>query len=297
MLVLKGTGGRIRALAFSPDGRLLASAAGRGRRITLWDLAGGAKKRLCGHSAPVRRLVFAPCGDQLASLDIHGHVRLWGATTGESLGPVVEYGAYLTYNLAFAPDGKALATFGMYYDGRGDQIIVWDLSSCQALTSLPPSRELISPCMGFAPDGRTLATGGYNGRVQLWDLAGNRMIATLPQRRKFINHLAFSPDGRILAVALGWTAVLWDVARAEELRRLLGKHAGTVWSVAFTPDGQTLMTGSTDGTVKLWDVATGRERAAFAWDIGRVHVVAFAPDGLRAAAGGESDIVIWDVEG
>jgi WD40 repeat protein len=160
-----------------------------------------------------------------------------------------------------------------------------------------PSGRGNLPFLAFAPDGRTLATGQqYGGEVQVWDLASGRVAAALQQRLKFINHLAYSPDGRLLAVALGWSAALWDVARREETVSLRGKHTGTVWSVAFTPDGQTLMTGSGDGTVKLWDVASGRERGAFAWGIGRVHVVAFAPDGMRAAAGGDGDIVIWDVD-
>jgi len=150
--------------------------------------------------------------------------------------------------------------------------------------------------LAFAPDGQTLASGQVDGTVHLWDVARGNRLATLVQRLKVLNSLSYSPDGRILAVALGLTVALWDVARAAELPPLQGKQAGPVWSVAFTPDGQTLMTGSTDGTVKFWDVATGRERSAFDWGIGRVHVVAFAPDGMRAAAGGDGDIVIWDVD-
>jgi WD40 repeat protein len=303
MLVLKGTGGRIRALAFSPDGRLLASATRGGRRITLWDLTGGAKKSLSGHGAAIKQLTFAPVGTRLVSLDCDRATRLWDAATDEDLGPVMENEAYRVHSVAFAPDSWTLALAGWPWGHMGQSygVILWDVAARKTITSISvPWGNWGSGLdfLGFAPDGRTLATGGkYASKVQLWDVTTGRVTSVLQQRLKIINHLTYSPDGRFLAVALGWSAALWDVARREETVLLRGKHTGTVWSVAFTPDGQTLMTGSTDGTVKFWDVATGRERAAFAWGIGRVNVVAFAPDGMRAAAGGVGSIIIWDVEG
>lgn len=133
--------------------------------------------------------------------------------------------------------------------------------------------------------------------MRLWDLATGGLRTTLPQRAREVRQLAYSPDGRTLAATVGWGAALWDIAREQELVTLQGKHGGMVWSLAFAPDGRTLMTAGNDGTVKVWDVATGRERAAFDWGIGRVWAAAFAADGMRAAAGGDADIVVWDVDG
>jgi len=108
--------------------------------------------------------------------------------------------------------------------------------------------------------------------------------------------VALSTDGRSMAVAVDYTARIYDLDRKRE-RFVLKGHKGKVVAVAFSPDGSTLMTGSWDQTVRLWDVATGRERANYQWDVGRVCCVAYASDGLRLAAGGDlGRVVVWDAE-
>ncbi len=122
-----------------------------------------------------------------------------------------------------------------------------------------------------------------------------RVPGEFPQKRN-CPAVALSSDGRALAVADDYTAKIYDIDRRRE-RVLLKGHAGKVVSLAFSPDGRTLMTGSWDQTVRLWDTATGRERANYKWDIGRVYCVTYAPDGLRLAAGGDlGRVVVWDAE-
>jgi WD40 repeat protein len=108
--------------------------------------------------------------------------------------------------------------------------------------------------------------------------------------------VAFAPDGRALAVAAGWVVKIWDVGD-RALRYTLRGHKHFVWTVAFAPDGKTALSRSEDRTVRSWDVESGRAMGAYDWHAGKVRCVAFAPDGLTAAAGGDGDIVIWDVDG
>lgn len=108
--------------------------------------------------------------------------------------------------------------------------------------------------------------------------------------------IQFSPDGKLLAVAYDWRCEIFPIEKRHEATGCIG-HKGVVTSLAFTPDGKQLLTGSWDQTVKVWDVATGEEQASFDWRIGRIVELTIAPDGLRAAAGSEQgQVVVWDLE-
>jgi WD40 repeat protein len=110
--------------------------------------------------------------------------------------------------------------------------------------------------------------------------------------------VALSTDGNALAVAVDWTAIVYDVSKKRGPVELKG-HKGQVAAVCFSPDGQTVMTGSWDQTVRLWDATTGKECANYRWEreVGRVCCVTYAPDGLRLAAGGDlGRVVVWDAE-
>ena len=134
--------------------------------------------------------------------------------------------------------------------------------------------------------------------------SGHRTVAwhvQKPDRVKFpqknnCTAVAVSPDGTQLAVAADWAVRLFDLEKQRE-RTTLKAHKGHVSSLAFSPDGATLATGSWDQTVRLWDAATGRERETFQWSIGRVYRLAYAPDGLRLAAGSDTGaVLVWDME-
>src|SRR5262249_54024396 len=154
--------------------------------------------------------------------------------------------------------------------------------------------------VAFAPDGRTLALGTDHGGVYLWDLASAQPPTRLPLPTA-AQRLAFAPDGRLLAATEGSRVRVWDPASGKIVGTLRG-HGKRVTALAFARGGGAgraplLLTGSEDETVRLWDVLGGRERTAFGWPVGKVRAVAFAPDGMTAAAAGDKgDVVIWDVD-
>ena len=133
-----------------------------------------------------------------------------------------------------------------------------------------------------------------NDLVRVWDLSTRQQIAAL-KHRAMISDVVFSPDGRLLASSARRSVHLWAVKTFKKRRDLRG-HKDWVGSLAFTPDGQALASASKDGTVRLWDVGSGRERAVFDWGVGKANAVAIAPDGMTAACCGDNGtVVVWDL--
>jgi RNA polymerase sigma factor (sigma-70 family) len=204
----------------------------------------------------------------------------------------------LVYSVAFAPNGKLFATAGL--DGT---VKLWETATARLKATLPgDDRGVFS--VTFSPDGKTLASG-HSGMVKLWDVATEKERKTW-KIEQFIIALAFSPDGKSLAAGYGSGNLnLWDVATGKERIALQGgwpRSTGgggpglLAMSVAFSPDGKLLAAGRYDHTVKLWDVATGKEKSSFNGHTGPVFSVSFSPDGKTLASGsGDGTVRLWDV--
>jgi WD40 repeat protein len=298
MLLLTGHRGRVRSLAFSADGGKLASAAGKGEVVSLWEL--GRKRRrnyLKGHQWPVTAVAFAPAGPLLASADGMGYVKLWDAAEGRlvrDVGPA--HRCYIAPR--FTPDGRALR-LGLF-SASGGELRYLDVASGDLLPEpvvrVPAARHAyMGSHVALSPAGDALALAGHYGDIELWGLTPVREGPPLPRIPK-IYALAFSPDGKLLAVADGHVVRLWDTATGAERGTLKG-HTRMVTAVAFTPDGRLLASASTDGQVKLWDLASGAQRGGFDWQVGPVTALALAPDGMRGACGGhKGPIAVWDLD-
>jgi WD40 repeat protein len=243
------------ALAYSPDGHLIATADGAGD-VWLWDQASRRKVgTVLSGTAPdslkVTSLAFSPDGHLLAVARYdQSSVLLWDVTRREAAGTVNGIRAWA---LAFSPDGRILASGG----NDPGEVRLWDTTSHIQLGDALPV-----PAVGlaFSPDGRTLATvageaGGYLRTAWLWDAASHRQVGqlTAPESGGLFS-VAYSPDGRLLATGGDSTIRFWNAATRQPVGAGLSGHLGPVNSVAFSPDGHLLASGGTDGSARLWKV-------------------------------------------
>ncbi|MFJ9588649.1 nSTAND1 domain-containing NTPase [Streptomyces acidicola] len=275
-------------VAFSPDGRALASSD-NGGTMRLWDTATGRLRRNQpegGAAAVAFAVAFTPDGRTMAIASPDG-VELRDTTDGRTTKrldkPTVD-----SSPMAFSPDGRTLIISSV-----GQKTELWDTATGRIRARLAEqSNDVCS--LAFATDGRTLATGGFDGGVELWDAATGRLRRSLPRHTAPVASMAFSPDGRALATSSDGGVKLWD-PEAGSLRESLVGYTAPI-SMAFSPDGRTLATGSTDNTVRLWETDTGQLPRGLPGHTGPVLSLAFSPDGSTLATGaGDRTVRLWDV--
>jgi dipeptidyl aminopeptidase/acylaminoacyl peptidase len=252
-------------LALSPDGSLIASAGSGERDILLRQANGQTIGVLKGHTGEITGLAFSPDGLWLLSASQEGNLFVWDIQTGKRLQVLAENLGWI-HAVAISPDGKLVAAATWSQPGL---IYLWDWQA-----ALHAENATITP------------------------------LQTIEASKIYVNALAFSPDSLLLASAgLDGNVKLWDVASAlgeatgtpgaVRLVGLLQDHTSSVISLAFSPDGKSLASGSDDTRVIVWDVAKGTSRRVFPGAPGGVISVAFSPDGAWLAASSAGLIRLW----
>jgi WD40 repeat protein len=293
MLTLEGHTNAVHALAFSPDGELLASG-GKDGRVLLWP-AGTNATELHNHGDAAEAVAFSPDGRYLAT----------GAADGSLL--VRDFKS----NEARIPSGyeHPVCTIGFIRPNT----VLFGIGDRRGPVARPATMFLLELPNGKA---RPFGFGVVHGIRALATLPDRKLAAWVTDRKylhvqdvtrlavkpvplaKDCRALALSTDSRRLAIASDWEILVYDVDRSPLRATVLGRHQGTVSALAFGPDGRTLLTGGWDNTVRLWDLDRGIERGCYSWPVGnRVNVIAVSPDGLRAAVGGDAGpIAVWDLD-
>src|SRR5688572_2868594 len=288
--VLKGGSGTVRAIAFSPDGSLVAGAT-QGSTIIIWDAVTGAeRKKLEGQHDRLECLAFSPDGKRLASGSNNRTIVLWDVTTGKPLEQLDGHKNSLV-NLVFTRDGQRLISIA--FDST---LMVWNVAMPHHRARLLGHQADVRT-LAVSPDGSTIASGSDDGTIRLWDAATGSERAVLSDHRGPVRTVAFSPDSAALASGSDddKRILIWEVASGHRLREL--DASGEVTSVIFTPDGRALASGAESrSSILIQDAATGAVHAELQGHESEVDALAFSRDGKVLVSGGdEGSVRVWNV--
>lgn len=299
--LLRGHRDDVRAVAWSPDGRLLATAAGAEPALLLWDVAATdpTPRALAGAGGALWGLDWSPDGRLLAAAGAEGSVWLWDLDAPDK-GPRrltdPRRPARELFAVRFSPGGDRLAA------ARSDHLVeLWDVAFGQPLSLLAGAEDQLR-AVAWSPDGTTLAAAGMDRLVRLWTVAtGAAIEPALAGHTEGVMSLGWSPDGTLLASAsLDGTVGLWDRASAPgaEHHQRLYPLIGPLTSLAWAADSPTLALGAGDGRLAIWELGDARRRRPLGpsagGQVGALLAVAWSPDGRRLASGNGSVVALWD---
>ncbi|CUA77196.1 WD repeat-containing protein 5 homolog [Dictyostelium discoideum] [Rhizoctonia solani] len=305
MIVHKGHTGGIWSVAYSPDGKSVASGSWD-NTIRIWhaDSSSPIGKPLTGHSDWIRSIAYSPLGNTIASASYDKSIRIWDVNTRQQLGePLQLAGNNAFFSVAFSPDAKLIASGcgrGLFsFNSSENTVQLWDVQNrTPALGPFSGHTDMVRS-VEFSPDGTCVASGSNDMTIRIWDIeSGTTITGPLEGHTGRVRSIAYSPEGsQIISCSLDHTLRLWDVRTGGMIGNPFEGHIGYVYSVAFSPRGTYIVSGGQDDTVRLWDIRTGHQvNDSFQEHTSEVFSVAFSPSGRYIASGsGDRKVIIREL--
>lgn len=279
----------VHSLAFTPDGRYLATSSYH-NTVRLWDLSTGnlVKQYQQQRGGSSTRIALSPDGRYAVTQDVNNSLQAWELSSGNDVRPFKGHSDTITAIL-FSPDGKHVVS-----GSRDKTIKLWDFATGNEIRSFNGHTGFVT-AIALTGDGRYLLSGSDDKTMRLWETSTGREVRTFPAQGSEVWSVAVSSDGKFgLSGGHDGTITLWDLSTGNMIRTV-GKHSNIVYSLAFTPDGRFALSGSFDYTARLWDIASGTEVWSFRGHSGWVGPVITSPDGRHAITASPNETKIWDI--
>lgn len=286
---LDGHTDTVRHIAWSPDGRMLATASRDGTARVYDARSGRALLVLPCDGVMVESVAWSPDSARLATAGRDRVVRIWDAASGEPVRLLTGTG-YIGRQVAWSPDGRHVAA------SSKDRIVrVWEADTGRLVHELHGHGDDVWG-VAWSPDGNRLASASHDQTAIVWDLTTGAVATTFTGHSDFIEGIAWSPDGRHIATGSGdHTARVWD-AGTGDLRLLLRGHTDYVWNLAWSPDGRMLASASSDRTVRIVSAEDAKVLAVLRGHTDTVWGVTWSPCGtMLATSSTDGNGMVWDL--
>jgi WD40 repeat protein len=289
---LSGHQGPVNAVAFSPDGKIIASGSDD-KSIIIWNLKTGEKiSTIQGFKDGVKQLVFSPEGDKILAADRSGNLQLFEINSGNEIADFKTRSFFIT-KIGFSQDGERVISCQL---NTFSVTRIWDANTQQQISKRPLNPGFTAIAMDFTKDLNYAFIGGSGQKTNniLWDFNNNKILREFPGHTYGVNCVSLSKDDKFaISGSMDKTIRLWDLSNEQSIKTFSG-HKKAVSSIAFFSNGLNFLSGSHDGLIKQWDISDGSEIHTYSGHKGMIESIAISPSGKFAVSGGrDNKVMVW----